>query len=208
MQIIKKVVGPIHTNVYFVFDERNGDGLIIDPAFDPEGIAKTAKENGFTPKYILLTHGHFDHITAANETASRFHIPIYAMEAEKETLSDPVLNGDARFLRRGLHVFADRYLRDGETLNLLGKTWQVIWTPGHTAGSCCFYLPEEKILFSGDTLFSGSYGRCDMPGGDFKKLHHSITEKLFTLPDEVIVLPGHMEQTKMGLEKRCNPILD
>ena len=208
MKIVRRVLGPVQTNVYFVFEETSREGLIIDPADDAEEIVRTAETQGFTPKRILLTHGHFDHITAANEVAAHYRIPIYALLQEEKTLEDPERNGDAQFFRRGISVKPDYFLKDGEELSLLGTIWRVIWTPGHTAGSCCFYLPEKKLLFSGDTLFRTSYGRFDLPGGDFSALYRSITERLFSLPDDVVVLPGHMEETTIGFEKRCNPILD
>lgn len=208
MQIVRKILGPVQTNVYFVYDSGTREGVIIDPADQVEHIETCVREEGFTPQAILLTHGHFDHVMAAEAVRERYHIPIWALEQEAETLLDPMLNGDARFLRRGLRIRPDRLLHDGEELTLLNRRWQVLWTPGHTAGSCCYYIPEERVLFAGDTLFQGSYGRYDLPGGNYREIQQSLTERLFQLPDDVVVFPGHMEETTIGFEKKYNPILD
>lgn len=208
MQIVRKVLGPVQTNVYFVFQPETREGVIIDPAWQAPTIEEIVCKEDFIPQALFLTHGHFDHIMAAEELRDFYHIPIYALEQEAKTLEDPILNGDARFLRSNLRVHPDHLWRDGERFTMLGTQWEVLWTPGHTAGSCCLYLPEEKLLFSGDTLFQGSYGRYDMPGGDYPALRKSLTERLFVLPDDVVVLPGHMEETTIGFEKRYNPIFD
>ncbi|MGP1349514.1 MAG: MBL fold metallo-hydrolase [Stomatobaculum sp.] len=208
IQIVRKVLGPVQTNVYFVFHPETKEGVIIDPAWQAPEIEGIVRKKGFVPQALFLTHGHFDHIMAAEELRDFYHIPVCALEQEVKTLEDPALNGDARFLRSDLRVHPDRLWRDGERFTMLGTQWEVLWTPGHTAGSCCLYLPEEKLLFSGDTLFQGSYGRCDMPGGDYPALRRSLTERLFALPDDVVVLPGHMEETTIGFEKRYNPIFD
>lgn len=208
MQIVRKILGPVQTNVYFVYDSGTREGVIIDPADQVEHIETCVREEGFTPQVILLTHGHFDHVMAAEAVREHYHIPIWALEQEAETLLDPMLNGDARFLRRGLRIRPDRLLHDGEELTLLSRRWKVLWTPGHTAGSCCYYIPEERVLFAGDTLFQGSYGRYDLPGGNYREIQQSLTERLFQLPDDVVVFPGHMEGTTIGFEKKYNPILD
>ncbi len=207
IEIRRKVLGPIQTNVYFVSNKDTKECVIIDPADDAPRIKSLIDQLGVTPVAILLTHGHFDHINAADEVRSMYGVKIYALAEEKETLSDPWLNGDARFYRRGLSLGADVLFHDGDVLEFLGEKWKVIWTPGHTAGSCCFYLEDQKILFAGDTLFQGSYGRYDLPGGDFSSLQVSLKKKLFALPDDVVVFPGHMEDTTIGFEKRYNPII-
>jgi len=206
MEIVRKVLGPIQTNVYYVFDKETKECVIIDPADEAGRIVAYIDKEGLKPTHILLTHGHFDHISAADEIRDHYHIPVWALDKEKETLLDPVLNGDARFLRKNLQVRPDRFFTDGEKFTLLGAEWEVIWTPGHTAGSCCFYVPSEGILFSGDTLFQQSIGRFDMPGGCFEDICHSVREKLFKLPDRTVVFPGHMEETTIGFERRYNPL--
>lgn len=206
MQIVRKIAGPIGTNVYFVYDETTKECVVIDPADNAPAIEKYLRSEGLTVKTILLTHGHFDHIMAAEQLRDDLGAKIYALDKEKETLLDPYLNGDDRFRRIGLRVSPDGFFHDGETLKLLGTDWKVIWTPGHTEGSCCFYIPSEKVLFSGDTLFQGSFGRFDMPGGNYQKISSSIREILFKLPDDTVVFPGHMEETTIGFEKKYNPI--
>ena len=207
LDIKHMVLGPIQTNVYFVSNPETKECVIIDPADNAPRIDLAVRKLGVTPVAILLTHGHFDHITAADEVRKMYGIKIYALDKEEETLKDPYLNGDARFYRRRLTLEADVLFHDGDELEFLGEKWKVIWTPGHTAGSCCFYIEAEKVLFSGDTLFQASYGRYDMPGGCFSDLQVSLKEKLFSLPDDVVAFPGHMEETTIGFEKRYNPIL-
>jgi len=206
MEIVRKVMGPIGTNVYFVFDRSTKECVVIDPADDAPRIEKYLKSEGLKVSNILLTHGHFDHIMAAEDLRKDTGAKLWALDKEKETLLDPNLNGDARFMRKNLQLTPDEFFHDGDVLKLLGHDWKVIWTPGHTEGSCCFYIEDEKVLFSGDTLFQGSFGRFDMPGGDFSKISNSLRNVLFRLPEDVVVFPGHMDETTIGFERKYNPI--
>ena len=153
---------------------------------------------------ILLTHGHFDHIWGANELRRLSGAKIYAYEGEKELCEDAGKNV-SRDAGRPETVQADFYEKDGALLELGGFSLKLIATPGHTGGSCCYYLEEEKILFSGDTLFEGSVGRTDFPTGSMSSLVRSIKERLLVLPDDVTVYPGHGDTTTIGDEKKYNP---
>ena len=153
-----------------------------------------------------MTHGHFDHVMAAEELAGIFGVKIYAHEKEQDTLENPGKNVSLMVGGRDAY-HADVYVKDGEVLELAGMKVKVLHTPGHTAGGCCYYLEEEGALFSGDTLFCQSVGRTDFPGGSMSEIVRSIKEKLMALPDEVRVYPGHMDLTTIGKERAYNPFL-
>ncbi|MCC8107336.1 MAG: MBL fold metallo-hydrolase [Clostridiales bacterium] len=203
MQLESLVLGMVSTNCYLVKNTETGELLIIDPAAASERIVQKITAMGGTPAAILLTHGHFDHIGAASVLKEKYTIPICALDKEKEVLLDAqknltVWNGN------GYTLSADRYFYDGETLELAGFTIRVMNTPGHTFGSCCYYLADEAVLFSGDTLFHCSVGRTDFPTGSMSAMHHSIHEKLFVLPEETQVFPGHDAATTIHYEKQFN----
>ena len=206
MEMKHYCVGQVATNSYFAINEETKEMLVIDPGDSAQMLAEKIKKEGLKPKAVLLTHGHFDHAMAAEELAELFGIPVYAHEAEKDTLEDSGKNVSIMIGRRDSY-HADVYVRDGEVLQLAGMELKVLHTPGHTAGGCCYYLEKEKVLFSGDTLFCQSVGRTDFPGGSMSKLVRSIKEKLMALPDEVRVYPGHMGLTTIGTERARNPYL-
>lgn len=206
MEMKHYCVGQVATNCYFAINEETKEMLVIDPGDSAQMLAEKIKKEGLKPKAVLLTHGHFDHAMAAEELAELFGIPVYAHEAEKDTLEDSGKNVSIMIGRRDSY-HADVYVRDGEVLQLAGLELKVLHTPGHTAGGCCYYLEKEKVLFSGDTLFCQSVGRTDFPGGSMSKLVRSIKEKLMPLPDEVRVYPGHMGLTTIGTERARNPYL-
>jgi len=207
MKIEQYVVGPVQTNCYFVINDATKECFVIDPGASPEALAEKAEESGYTPKGILLTHGHFDHATGANELAAHFQIPIYAHEAEEETLTNPGINLSAGGMGQSLKYHADVFLKDEQELDLAGFHIRVLFTPGHTAGGCCYYLPYEDTVFAGDTLFCCSVGRTDFPGGSMSTLVHSIREKLLTLPERTQVFTGHGEETTIEYERMNNPYL-
>ena len=206
MHMYQMCLGVIATNVYFLVNDETNETVIVDPADQAEKIMDHIASKGLIPKAIYLTHGHFDHILACEDLKRANHIPVYAMEDEKETLANPGQNLTEWYSDVfTISMEADRWLKDGEYLDVAGLPCEVIATPGHTPGGCCYYFPEEKILVCGDTLFEGSYGRTDFPGGSFRKLHQSML-RLFTLPDDVIALPGHGSATTIGTEKKFNAI--
>lgn len=205
LQVNSRVIGMIGTNCYLVFQQETREAVVIDPAENAPFILNWCKELQVTPVAVLLTHGHGDHIGGVEDLLRAFRVPVYAGKEEEALLKDPYLNLSADF-GQAVSIKDAVLLEDGQELNLLGCTWKVLATPGHTRGSVCYYLEEEKLLFSGDTLFCESYGRTDFPTGSSRELMRSIQEKLFVLPDEVKVYPGHESDTTIGHEKRYNPL--
>lgn len=199
------VVGPVSTNCYLGINEESKEALIVDPGDRADQIQAMIEREGVKPVAILLTHGHFDHMMAAAELRRIYEIPVYAGEKEQEVLESAALNLSTGFIRKAYTMKADHYLSDGEELILAGSRIKVLETPGHTPGGCCYYLAEEGILFSGDTLFCQSVGRTDFPGGSFDEIKKSIKEKLFLLPAETICYCGHGEGTRIGREMERNP---
>ena len=210
LNLTRCILGAISTNCYIVYRQEEGEdglkkGVIIDPGDNAPFILNKCKEMKIKPEAILLTHGHFDHMLAAEDVRRTFHIPILANEKEMNLLEEPSMNLSISF-GEPVSVTADRWLKDGEELELIGSNWKVIHTPGHTAGSQCFYLKEEGLLFSGDTLFQGCVGRTDLPTGSSENIIDSVTRKLFVLPEETKVYPGHDSKTTIGYEQKYNVI--
>ena len=214
IKIGRMVMGVCQTNCYFLYREGQKDCVVVDPADSGNDIYRALDKNGFRVAGILLTHGHFDHIwgldalrsavSSAGEAEGLEPVKAYAWEAERPLLKDADMNV-SRQAGRACTTYADEYVKDGQELTLAGMLFRVIGTPGHTAGSCCFYLPEVGILVAGDTLFRESVGRTDFPTGSMGALVRSIREKLFVLPDDTRVYPGHGESTTIGHEKQYNP---
>lgn len=200
------VLGPVSTNCYLVYNEATKEAVVIDPGDNGDYILNKCSELGVKPQAVLLTHGHFDHISAAPQVARAFGIPIYASETEDSMLADTSLNLTSHFTGHSLSFHADELVHNGDELRFLGCRWNVIATPGHTSGSVCFYLPEEAVVFAGDTLFQDSYGRTDLPTGSSRELVDSVTNRLFVLPGDTMVYPGHGEPTTIGYEAKNNPI--
>ncbi len=204
IEIKRLILGMVRTNCYIVYTKDTKKAVIIDPAAEANKIIRTISELAVVPEAVLLTHGHFDHIIAADALRKEYGIPICILEEEANMLEDAMQNCSSMFLT-AYTTTADKLLRDGETLDFLNGTFKVIATPGHTSGSACYYSKEEGILFSGDTLFEGSIGRTDLPTAKPSKIHVSIREKLFVLPEDTLVLSGHGEETTIGEEKQHNP---
>ena len=206
LKIGRLVLGICQTNFYFVYREGSKDVICFDPADRGDYIYETLEKNGLQIAGILLTHGHFDHIWGSRKLRELSGAKIYAYE-EEQTVCEDAGNNVSENAGRAYTVKPNRYLKDGEEITLAGMTCRLIATPGHTAGSCCYYVAEDGILLSGDTLFQGSVGRTDFPTGSMSTLVRSIREKLFTLPDETKVYPGHGDVTSIGEEKKYNPFL-
>lgn len=200
------VVGVFQENCWIIGNRRTGEAICIDPGDQPEEILALAKDMGVVIKAIANSHAHVDHIlgvrgvqaaTGAKFFMHRGELPIAAQAArsalmftgqEVEPPPDP-----------------DFFPEDGDVVEVEGVKLSVIHTPGHTPGSLSYYT--EGLLFSGDTLFQGSIGRTDLPGGDYAQEMDSIVDKLLTLPDDTIVLPGHMQETRIGFERQANPFV-
>lgn len=193
-------VGMMRTNCYIVYNDKN-EAVIIDPGDSYTKIKDAIISMKLTPVAILLTHGHFDHIGAVSKLKEVYGINIYAYEDEKSILNTPDYNLSNVF-GVPIAIEADNYLRDNEEISIMGVTFKVIHTPGHTIGSCCYYLPQYEMMFTGDTLFAGTHGRYDFPTGNGRSLLESITGKLFCYGDNVEVFPGHNEETTIGIERR------
>lgn len=206
LDLQKCIVGNVFTNCYFLKNKENGEMVIIDPGAAADKIMQKVDEMQGKPVAVLLTHGHFDHILAAEQIRDRYQIPIYASEQEKETLLDPQINLSG-YGNSSCSIRADRYLSDLQIVELAGFSVRMIATPGHTVGSCCYYLKDEEVLFSGDTVFCGSVGRTDFPQGSTADIVRSLHRLLDALPEETEVYPGHDASTTIGYEKRYNPFV-
>lgn len=197
------MVGDIQTNCYIAAADGSKECVVVDPGDYGAYIIEQAKDNGYEISAILLTHGHFDHIQGVNEIKEKTGCKVYILDKEKELLETPRLN--CSIMHKGPYsTKADIYVKGGDIINEAGLTFTVIATPGHTIGSACFYAPNEKVLFAGDTLFQMSVGRCDLPTGSERTLRESIKNKLYILPDDVMVYPGHGPETSIGFEKKHN----
>jgi len=200
------VVGVFAENAWVIGNRRTGEAIAIDPGDQPDEILAMASDMGVTIKLIANSHAHIDHILGVrgvqSATGARFllHQGDLAIARNAAGIA-------AGFLGRPVDPppDPDAYPADGDEIDVDGVKLKVIHTPGHTPGSLSFYT--EGMLFSGDTLFQGSIGRTDLPGGDYDQEMASIVDKLLTLPDETVVLPGHMEETRIGFERQANPFV-
>ncbi len=202
-------VGPLQTNCYLIGNPETGEAILFDPGADAAEIKATVKEMGLKPVAIFLTHCHFDHVGAVKNLVTEYGIPVVCGDAEKELLQDLAHVLPAPFDRNypspeSLLIHADRFVEHEEMVEYAGLYITCIATPGHTAGGFSFYFPVERMLVSGDTLFLESIGRSDFPSGDEEVLLSSIRERLYELPDDTIVLPGHGPATNIAYEKRYN----
>lgn len=206
MKIIRYVTGPIQVNTYLTYDEEQKVGFLVDPGAYASEITEKINELGVDLKYIILTHGHGDHIGGVEGFLKDFPAAkVVADQDEKEMLQNGSLNSSVEMFGRPIEIDADLYVKDKDTLNVGSMELTFLHTPGHTKGGMSIYV--DGHLFSGDTLFRYSIGRTDFYGGDFSVLMNSIKDTLFLLPDDTIVLPGHMELTRIGDEKRGNPFV-
>lgn len=207
MKTEKFVLGPVATNCYVGINEKTNECFIVDPAACPPEFASYIENEGLTVKAVLLTHGHFDHIMGLDSLLAQLRVPVYAHEAERVVLESGQMNSSASMLGKPYSFTGAEYVTNRQNIRAAGFEIRVIHTPGHTIGGCCFYIPAEKVLFSGDTLFRGSVGRTDLPTGSMEQLVNSVRDRLFVLPDETKVYPGHMDETSIGYEKKYNPFV-
>lgn len=198
------IVGNVQTNCYIISNSNTKEAIVIDPGDASAKIEDYLNSNDLVCKAILLTHGHFDHILAAGELREKYHVKIYIHEDDAALVSDPQMNVSLYLTGNEFSLKPDILLKDKEQLSLAGQAIRVIHTPGHTGGGVCYFLKEQGILFSGDTLFRGSVGRADFPSGDEKKLIEGIKAKLMVLDESIKVYPGHGMSTTIGYEKMNN----
>ncbi|KQT94514.1 hydrolase [Marmoricola sp. Leaf446] len=212
--------GPWGTNCYVAATGAGQECVVIDPGKDAaDGVADVVREHGLKPVAVLVTHGHVDHMWCVAPVAGTYDATAWIHPADRHLLSNPMAGMSREttaMLLGGKYEFAEpdsvEELADGRTLELAGLSFVVDHTPGHTEGSVTFRTPYadadvSEVMFSGDLLFAGSIGRTDLPGGDHPTMLRSLREKVLTLPDDIVVLPGHGEQTSIARERATNPYL-
>ncbi|MEW6724604.1 MAG: MBL fold metallo-hydrolase [Bacillota bacterium] len=202
-----RTVGVRHnqTNCYIVYDEENEEAMVIDPGGDPETIVAELLALGRKAKYIINTHGHLDHIAGNRELKEATGAALLIHAADARALGSPEVNLSSLFPHPVTSPPADQLLSDGDQLEVGGRVWKVIHTPGHTPGSIC--LLSGFDLFTGDTLFAGSVGRTDLPGGDTDLLLRTLRRGFLPLSDHITIYPGHGPVSSIAAEKKHNPFL-
>jgi len=209
LKIKAYTLGMVSTNAYLIGDEDTKRAVLIDPVDDAPQLFAGAQEEGWTIALILATHAHFDHVLASAELKQLTGAP-FALHTDAAAMLEALpLQYQAFFGVRGPDAAkTDRLLTtEPETIEVDSIKLETLYTPGHAPGHISFYMPDEKIVFSGDALFAGSIGRTDLPGGDTRLLLESISTKLLSLGDNVTVFSGHGQQTTIGRERRQNPYL-
>jgi glyoxylase-like metal-dependent hydrolase (beta-lactamase superfamily II) len=209
MQIDRLILGDFQTNCYVVRrNEAAVDCVVIDPGFDPDDLLVFLSQHRLTPVAVVITHGHADHIAGVAALRQQYpQIKVYIHRADAGMLMNPEANLSGLAGAAVATEPADVLLQDGDKVEEAGVKLQVLHTPGHTPGGICLYAESEGLVFAGDTLFADSVGRTDFPGGDMDQLIDGIRTKLFTLPDQTVVYPGHGMRTTIGREKRANPFV-
>ncbi|MCZ6835914.1 MAG: MBL fold metallo-hydrolase [Planctomycetota bacterium] len=200
------ILGDYQTNCFVITQSGTRDCWIVDCGYQPGVMLEYIDTEKLTPKGILLTHCHSDHIAGVDELLSRFgSMPIYAHEAESRFCSDPMLNLSGMVGQPVTCTDPDHLLKGGETLDLLGESWRVVHTPGHSPGGVLYIHDASQQALAGDTLFAGSIGRFDFPTSNAQDLEHSVLEVMMALPDTLTIHPGHGPTTTIGQERQTNP---
>ena len=204
------IFNPVQENTYILYNEHK-DCIIIDPGcyYDDEKdeLAFFMENNGLTPRLLLNTHCHLDHVFGNKWVAEKYGLVLHLHEKEKKVLENAPVSGLRWNLPFDNYTGELKYLRENDTVRLAEDELEVFFTPGHSPGSIIFYCKKQGFVIGGDVLFRMSIGRTDLPGGDHQTLLNSIRKKLFVLPDEVKVYPGHGDVTTIGFEKKNNPFL-
>jgi hydroxyacylglutathione hydrolase len=200
-------VGPLQCNCSILGDETSREAIVVDPGDDIPRILTLLAKHNLTVKQILITHAHIDHIAGAHRLKQLTGAPILYNQSDLPLVK--MMDVQAGWLGIPTPTVhnPDDTLDDGRLITIPGITGSILHTPGHTEGSVCLHIPDHTLLLAGDTLFAGSVGRTDLPGGDMNKLLASIHDRLLTLPDETIVIPGHGPRTTIGSERLENPFL-
>lgn len=203
MILQKLCVGELSTNCYILGDEKTNEGVVIDPGGDFDLIDENIEKLNLKIKYIILTHGHIDHIKALVPLKKKTKAKVLIHKEDLPILSNPIYNLSQFTGEDSSFSEPDLLLKDGDTIEFGKKKLLVLHTPGHTPGSISLYT--DNLLFTGDTLFCEGMGRTDLPGSSQEKLLNSVKQKLFTKPDDTEVFPGHGPSTTIGWEKKNNP---
>jgi hydroxyacylglutathione hydrolase len=200
-------VGPLQCNCTILGDPATGEAMVVDPGDNIPQILALLARHKLTLKQIIVTHAHIDHIGGASLLKRATGAPVFLNEKDLPQLK--IMNEQAAWLGVPTPEVLppDGLLEDGATTGIAGHTARILHTPGHTEGSICLHFAPENLLLAGDTLFAGSIGRTDLPGGNGKKILHSLHDRLLTLPDETQVIPGHGPATTIGEERETNPFL-
>jgi glyoxylase-like metal-dependent hydrolase (beta-lactamase superfamily II) len=200
-------VGPLQCNCTILGDETSREAIVVDPGDEISRIVDVLNNHSLTVKQIIVTHAHIDHIAGAQRLKRLTGAPILYNQNDLPLVK--MMDQQAGWLGIPTPEVAppDASLEEGQKVAVSGISGSILHTPGHTEGSVCLYLPQQKLLLAGDTLFAGSVGRTDLPGGNSRKLIQSIHKSLLTLPNEVIVIPGHGPKTSIGVERKSNPFL-
>ncbi len=188
-------------------DEGSGEAIVVDPGDEISRILQAVSSHGLKVKAIVITHAHIDHIGGAQKLKRATGAPVYMNAADEELQKMMDVQAEWLGTQTPEAVAIDVSVKDGDRLTMGTADFQVLHTPGHTQGSISLYIPSEQKLVAGDTLFQGSIGRTDLPGGDFAQIQRSIHNKLLSLPEETVVIPGHGDNTTIGEEKQFNPFL-
>jgi len=200
-------VGPLQCNCSILGDEQTHEAMVIDPGDQIDDILKILAEEKLTVKQIVITHAHIDHVGGAMKLKNATGAPILMNQSDYALLKMLPLQAAWVGMRPPGVVEVDEGVGEGKVLQIGASPVNVIHTPGHTEGSICLFLPDEKKLIAGDTLFAGSIGRTDLPGGSLDKIMRSLHTRVLALPDETEVTPGHGPQTTIGDERETNPFL-
>jgi len=200
-------VGLLRCNCSVVGDEASRDAIVTDPGDDISAIAALLKKHDLKVSLIVITHAHIDHIGGAKKLRDLTNAPVYMHEDDSALAANLGMQAAWLSIETPENPGIDRLAHEGDRLAIGAFEAHVLHTPGHTPGSLSLYIPTEKKLIAGDTLFRGSVGRTDLPGGDARRIAHSIRGKLYTLPEDTIVIPGHGEETTIGREKVSNPFV-
>jgi len=198
-------VGPLGVNCFILGCETSREGVVIDPGGDVERIAEIVQRHGLKIRYIINTHGHFDHVGGNLQAVKAFGAPLLIHESDAAMLHRAAEVARMYGIQGENSPAPDSFLTENMDIVFGTHHMKVLHTPGHSQGGCCLYLEAEKTVITGDTLFADSIGRTDLPGGSHEQLLASVKTKLFTLPDEVKTYPGHGPKTTIGHEKRNNP---
>ena len=201
------IVGPLQCNCSILGDETSREAIVVDPGDNISGIVATLQKHQLTLKQIIVTHAHIDHIAGAQRLKKLTGAPVLYNQNDLPLVKMMGIQAGWLGIPTPEVVPPDASLEDGQVISITGLAGSILHTPGHTEGSVCLYLPQHSLLLAGDTLFAGSVGRTDLPGGNSRKLIQSIHDSLLTLPDEVTVIPGHGAKTSIGAERESNPFL-